>query len=536
MAEEFDVVFIGAGHNALVCAAYLAKAGLKTINLERMEVPGGGLSTEEITLPGFKHVTHSNMHGWIHLGPVYKELEVEKYHKYIFPSPTLAMPFLDGRSILFYSGKGMEPIERTCKTIEQFSKRDSKTYMDIYKFHQEFGQFARAWFFSPPMPLSQTYSLLEGTHGGREVMRLMLTTPSIFVDELFESEEVKAFLLALQLQATGGCEEFGSGLLILLDVTLQHDPGWALSVGGSLTLALALKRIVEDYGGKILLGSQVERILIKNGVSIGVETKDGKKIMAKKAVVSNIDPKSTFLNLVGDEYLKEEFIKQVKRYRPGMSAIVPHYALNEPPIYKKAEEREPDVRKAWGVFVCESCDALLKFYRDIHGNIELRRPEDTMFLEYANTRWDPSQAPEGKHTAFFWLHQPYNLKEGGSQRWEEIKEEVVDITEEQWRRFAPNMNKDNILKRHVDSPLDLERRMPQLIKGCWLMGAMDQDQLGMFRPFHGYPPYRTPIENLYMCGSCTHPGGGISGSPGYNAAGAICDDLKVKRWWSPLTI
>lgn len=218
-----------------------------------------------------------------------------------------------------------------------------------------------------------------------------------------------------------------------------------------------------------------------------------------------------------------------------MAVVTPHYALNEPIRYKAAE-KDPQVNRSWGIFIAENADRVIDFYRNVHAGIPPKKPEDTMFIVVSNTLWDPTQAPAGKHTAFYWMHQPYHLKEGGAQKWAEIKEEVADIADDAWREYALNLTEENILARHVDGPLDYGRKMPQLIEGCWLMGDMTQDQAGLFRPFHGYPPYRSPIENLYMCGACNHPGGGISGAPGYNCAGVICEDLNVKKWWSPMSL
>ncbi|MDY6864160.1 MAG: NAD(P)/FAD-dependent oxidoreductase [Thermodesulfobacteriota bacterium] len=535
MQEEYDIIIIGAGHNGLVCAAYLAKAGLKTINIEKRDVVGGAASTEEVTLPGFKHVTHSNYHGWIHLGPVYKELEVAKYHKYIFPDPSFAIVFEDRRSILFHTGKGMDPVDRTCKSIERFSLKDAKTYREIYSLHRNFSELTKAWLFSPPLSYAQQFGLLEETEMGREFLREQLTSGKVVIEESFESDQVKAFMLSMQVQVGVGVEQFGTGSYLPTMISLEHDPGWGLSVGGSVTLGLALARIVEDHGGKILVNSPVERILVKDGVATGVELSNGRKIIAKKGVVSNIDPAGTFLKLTGEDYLEDSFIKKVKRYRPGMAVVTPHYALNEPIRYKAAE-KDPQVNRSWGIFIAENADRVIDFYRNVHAGIPPKKPEDTMFIVVSNTLWDPTQAPAGKHTAFYWMHQPYHLKEGGAQKWAEIKEEVADIADDAWREYALNLTEENILARHVDGPLDYERKMPQLIEGCWLMGDMTQDQAGLFRPFHGYPPYRSPIENLYMCGACNHPGGGISGAPGYNCAGVICEDLNVKKWWSPMSL
>ncbi|MDY6862392.1 MAG: NAD(P)/FAD-dependent oxidoreductase [Thermodesulfobacteriota bacterium] len=533
MAEEYDVVYIGSGHNGLISAAYLAKAGLKTINIDRREVLGGACATEEVTLPGFKHNTHSNMHSYIHWSPIFKDLEIAKYHKYIFPDPAMAMVFPDGKSIIQYVGQGIEPVDKTCKTLARFSPKDAKAYKDYYMLHHQWRDFYITWWYGPPLMPSQQFSLLEGTELGREILWLQMTSLKKASAEVFESSEIRAFMMMAGVQVGLGVEEYGTGLFLPLMTALEHDPGWGISPGGSNTIAQAIANVVKDHGGKILLNSEVVKIIVKNGIARGVELENGDKIHAKKAVVSNIDPQGTFFRLVGEENLEEGFLRQIRRWTPGISAIIPHYALNEPPIYKT---EDPDVNKSWSVLIGESEEAVINFYRNLKDNEPVSKPEDTALLAFTNTLWDKSQAPEGKHTALYWLHRPYELKDGGAQKWHEVKEEVADLTDEVWCKYAPNMTKKNILKRHVESPLEIEGRMPHMFGGCWLMGDMTQDQMGMFRPFHGYPPYMTPIENLFMCGACTHPGGGVTGGPGYNSATAICDALKVKKWWSPITV
>ncbi|MDY6863920.1 MAG: NAD(P)/FAD-dependent oxidoreductase, partial [Thermodesulfobacteriota bacterium] len=491
---------------------------------------GGAVHTEELTLPGFKHNIHSNFHGFIQLGPVLKDLDVGKYHKYIYPDPCWGIIFPDKSGIFQYVGQGIEPIERTCKSIASISPKDAKAYMDFYKSHIELKPLMIGWMFSPPVTPSQQFAPLEGTEMGREIVRMQFTHFKRLTDELFESDQFRAFILMAAVQMGLYVEEFGTGYFFPAMVTLEHDPGWGLSVGGSITLALALEKILNDFGGRVVLNSHVDKILVKNGVATGVEIAGGEKIMAKKAVVSNIDPVGTFIKLVDKEYLEEEFIKKVERWHPGMSIFAPHYAISEPPRWKAAE-KNPDADKAWGILIGESEQLVLDYYRDIYAE---KVPEDPVFLHCTPTIWDPTQAPPGKHTCFQWVHASYHLRDGGKEKWEEIKEEEAEKVWTKLNKYAPNLTRDKILAAHIETPLDVERRLPELIEGCWLMGAMTQDQTGIFRPFHGYPPYRSAIENLFMCGACTHPGGGCCGAPGYNAAGVICDDLKIKRWWEPM--
>ena len=284
MPEEYDVIIVGAGHNGLICGCYLAKAGLKVLIVEKRSIIGGAVHTEEITLPGFKHNIHSNFHGFIQLGPVLKDLEVSKYHKYIYPNPPWGIIFPDGSSIFQYVGPGIEPVERTCKSIAKISPKDAKAYMDFYKMHIDLKPLMVGWMFSPPATPSQQFAPLEGTEMGREIIRMQFTHFRRLTEELFESEQLRAFILMAAVQLGLYVEDFGTGYFLPVMVTLEHDPGWGLSVGGSITLALALERILNDFGGRVIVESPVERILVKNGIATGVKIKDGKKFLAKKAV------------------------------------------------------------------------------------------------------------------------------------------------------------------------------------------------------------------------------------------------------------
>ncbi len=527
---DYDIIIVGGGHNGLACGCYLAKAGEKVLVLERRENIGGGACTEERTLPGFKHNLHSTMHGWIHGGPVYKDLELEKYgSRYVFPDPNYVMVFRDGRSLCLY-----KDVDRTCKEIEKFSRRDAKTYRETNKKFTHIKDMVMASWFSPPTAPSLAFSMLEGSEDGLEFLRIMQSSPQHVCEELFESDQVKTWILLMATQGGNPQDLYGTGAFIPLLLAGMHSDPYGLSVGGSRMLVEALAKALEAHGGKVCKNTHVKKIIVKDGAAIGVELLNGDKIMAKKAVVSNTSVTATLLDLVDEEHLDDAFIKKAKAFTPDeVTILTTHLALNEPPLYKAARDN-PDVQKAltvgWGV---ETPDELQSQFIDIKSGIPTRQIGN---LSFSPTVHDPSQAPPGKHTAFLWQFNPYNLKDGGPEKWDRIKEEYGNRVVEAWKEYAPNLTRDNILGSYIHSPLDVEREIISMFKGSMLHGHISSDQMGYFRPFPGWSQYRMPIKNLYLCGGSAHPTGGISGAPGHNAAGVIADDFGVKRWWEPVTI
>ena len=527
MPEEYDIIIIGGGHNGLVCGAYLAKAGEKVLVLEKRANIGGGACTEEVTLPGFKHNLHSAGHSWIFGGPVYKDLELDKYgSKYIFVDPNSGIVFKDGRSLLCY-----RDLERTCKEIEKFSIRDAKVYKEVALRYQGLKDIVFASWFSPPLPPSQAFAPLEGAPGGLDLIKSMMASPKRVCDELFESDEFKTYILTMVYIASAPIDAHGMGGFLPIILSTFHSLPYGISIGGSRMLAEAIARFIESHGGVIRKGVGVKRIVVKNGEAKGVELEDGSVIMAKKAIASNTNVVDTLLKLVGEEHLDEDVVQKVKNVLPDeLVLICPHLALNEA-LRWKAAEKNPDVQKCYFIAVgLESVSDIQDQINDIRNKIPPRKPGG---VALSPTPFDPSQAPAGKHTALFWQFAPYELKEGS---WDDIKEEYADRILDVWKEYVPNLTKDNILARYVYSPLDIERNMPSMYKSSMHHGDICQEQMGYLRPIPGYSQYRMPIKNLYLCGSSAHPAGGITGAPGYNCAGIIAEDYKIKRWWPKLSI
>jgi phytoene dehydrogenase-like protein len=523
MAQEYDAIVVGGGHNGLTCGAYLARAGLRVLVLERRDTLGGGCLTEEVTLPGFKHNTASTYHGWIHYGPVYRDLELASYgSRYVFPEVPFGMAYSDDTG--FVTRRHMSGV---LQELSRFSQRDAQAFLALFQEFQKFREIMRAFLFSPPQPPSVLPSLLQESHEGRELLRFSLSSPKNLLHERFENPKIKSWLLLNTAFAGIAPDLHGAGFFLPAMSVLEG--GWGLSVGGSISLPLAMAGVLEAHGGTVLTNSHVERIIVEGGQARGVELSDGTRMMARRLVASNVEPGQTLLKMVGEEYLPEEAITQVRRWRASeMALFTVHLALREPPRWKAAASC-PDLDRCLGVGVgYDSPTVFDSQFADIRQGIPPRHIAPFMCTP---TLYDPSQAPPGKHTGLLWQFACYDLRDGGSQGWDRIKEDYADRCLEVLRRFAPNMTADNILARHVVTPLDIERKDISMIKGDLGSGETSQDQLGIFRPLHGWGPYRTPIKGLYLCGPSTHPGGNVSGACGYNAVNAIAEDLGLDRWW-----
>lgn len=519
----FDFIIIGAGHNGLACAAYLAKAGAKVLVLERSMQVGGGCSTVELTLPGFKHNICSVVHTHIPTSPVYRDLELERHGvSYVYPDYLRGTIFPDHKSIVMHR----EP-ERMADELSKFSARDARTFR---KLVDDYGEFIDLTYlplmYSPPLPPSTQSAELEKSEEGRTLLQWQASTPVKLLDELFESEEVKVHFLSRMTVLGFAPDQFGQGWICLFRILKAEAP---ICVGGSQQLALGLRRVVEAHGGVVQTDTEVKRILLHGNRAVGVELKDGTRAEAGKAVVTNVEPKKSFLGLVGEEFLPTSFATRVKNYHSnGRSLFVLHLALSEPPRYRAAADNPPVnlafSQEMFGGRVAEQVRA----YQEIAMG---RPPRKEMLQITLPTLFDPSQAPAGKHTAVVWQYAPYRVETGGAAGWKSIREEYAAHLLDLWRSYAPNISKDKILAMTIQDPTDTERHNDNFVNGVDVVGDMTPDQMGYFRPFAGWSGYRTPVEGLYMCGGYCHPGGGVHAGGGHNAAAAIVDDYKLNKWW-----
>jgi len=286
---------------------------------------------------------------------------------------------------------------------------------------------------------------------------------------------------------------------------------------------------VEAHGGVVQTEMEVKRILLRGNRATGIELKDGTRAEAAKAVVTNVEPKKSFLGMVGEELLPPSFAARVRNYHSrGRSLFVLHLALSEPPQYRAAAHNPPvNVAFSQEMFG-GSVEEQVRAYQEIAMG---RPPRKEMLQITLPTLFDPSQAPAGKHTAVVWQYAPYGVEPEGPGGWKKLREEYAAHLLDLWRSYAPNMSRDKILAMAIQDPTDTERHNDNFVNGVDVVGDMTPDQMGYFRPFAGWSGYRTPVEGLYMCGGYCHPGGGVHAGAGHNAAAVIVEDFKLKKWW-----
>lgn len=523
--SNYDAIIIGGGHNGLILANYLAKAGVKTLILERRIEIGGGLSTEEITIPGFLHNLHSHFHDTINIMPCYKDLELEKFNARYFRPPVQAgIALKNGQAITMHAD-----IEKTCESIAQVSKKDAVTYREMAENYGDFMQsVVIPALFTQPQPPAAQATILQATPEGLDFLRMGRLSPRDVVDEYFENEYVKALILH-QLPIPRGIVPDYAGLGTVIPLTVSQVEHSQLCIGGSHVMAHALWRALFANGGMARGYHHVSKIIIENGEAKGVETLNGEKYYANKFVASAVDLKQTFLELVGEENLEEAFVKKIKNFKlDDFSLFGVHMALNEPPNHTAAKF-DPNINKAFklniGLEIPRDYDLL---WAEIRSG---KLPEHIGMFCSVPTLYDPIQAPPGKHTALIWQPVPYALKDGGPEKWDQIKEEYMDFCVSKWREYAPNLNEKNILMKVAFTPLDIEKKLYNMKAGGVFMGRMIQAQLEYYRPIPELSQFKTPIKNLYLAGSCCHPGGGFIGAPGFIAANVIADDFELHKWW-----
>jgi phytoene dehydrogenase-like protein len=291
-----------------------------------------------------------------------------------------------------------------------------------------------------------------------------------------------------------------------------------------------MEAFVRDQGGEIRVNAPVARIDVDADGARSLTLEDGERIPVDGILVSNLDPKHTFLDLVGADSLDETLRHACERWRYDVMSMFCVYLALDAPVRWKAAEYEPAVERCFAVSVCESLDVLDDNASDCRLGVPPRRPG--LFTVHPSI-FEPSLCPPGKEACFCEQIAPYDLREGGPEAWNDTKDDYADTVLERWRPFlASGLEPEAVIGRYVSSPIDIERVMPSMRHGDWNHGEMSQDQLGVFRPFHEYPPYRTGVDNMYLCGASTHPGGSIGGACGYNAATVIARDLDVEPWWS----
>jgi phytoene dehydrogenase-like protein len=509
--DRFDIVVAGAGHNSLVTAAYLAKAGYKVLVLEGRPVVGGGSKTASATMAGFKDDMCSTGHTAIQDNPMLHELSLRDYGlEYLFPDPFFLMLFPDGSSLTM-----RRDLDRTAAEFGKFSKKDEAAFRRIYA---EFQAVRPALEANQSLPVGwgkPMNELMAGVPRAGLWQRRMAMSAWDNICDNYENENIRNFLVTLALLAPLTDPQYpGTGMSAFGTAALLKW-GRPCAKGGAGQLTQALARFIEAHNGVVEVNKPVTRLIIENGKCTGVECADGSAFHADKAVLSTIHIKH-LVNMAPRELWGQGFLDGVDTWKEEQGSIFAgNYALKEPPKYGGTQ-------LATAALISPSAERILQNGYDISvGNANFDEPP---LLSECLTVTDPSRAPAGMHTLKLMSCQPYSLKEG-PEHWDKIKKQVADAQLNYLRRFAPNLTDDKILGEHIQTPLDIERMNPAFWRGSVHAGAAGAAQSGAMRPAPGWAQYRMPITGLYQTGSCTAPGGSISGLPGRNAAMVMLKDF-----------
>ncbi len=512
--DRYDIVVAGAGHNSLVATAYLAKAGYRCLVLEGRPIVGGGVKTAELMLRGFKDDVCSTAHAFLQDNPMMRnnELNLREYGlEYVEPDPIFHIPFPDGSYLTQW-----RDLDRTCAEFAKFSKKDASAYRKMLAEFDAVKPILLGASFVPIGFGKPVNDQLAQVPRGKLWQRRLAMSAWDIIKDTFENDHCRTFMLFMSHLAAEPPDAPVTGRLAYATARQQHT-GRPIPKGGSGELTQALARSIEAHGGVVITNKWIKQLIVENGKCTGVECSDGSAYRAEKAVLSTIHIKH-LVDMAPRELWGQDFIDGVDTWQAENAMFVTHYAITEPPKYGVGGGSLSPVESG----ILAMPERALRFaYDDARGVVNLENPPlQVICCSIA----DPSRAPKGMHTLKVVGWQPYELKEG-PEHWDKIKNDVSDANLDYLRRFAPNLTKDKILARFIESPLDLERMNPHFWHGSAHAGAQSAAQSGPMRPMLGWAQHRMPIPGLYQTGATTFPGGSVTGAPGRNAATVMLKDF-----------
>jgi len=522
--SDWDVIIIGGGPNGLIAGAYLARAGVKVVVIERRFEVGGGLTTEEILFPCYYSNVHVVYHLMVDYMPALRDFNLDQHAiNWIKPNAQTAMVFEDGKSLLL-----TRMVADTKDSIGKYSWKDANAFGRlIRKWHKVVDDLVAPMTYIPAMPPMDLSIALEKTDVGREMLELTEKSPLEIITDAFENDRVRA--LMLYGSCMWGLDPRETGIGFFVPLLLDRGMNKCYCYGGSHKMAGALEREIVKGGGLVLEAAEATKIIMENGHVAGVELAEGRTLRSK-VIVSSLDPHTTFLDLVGGEKLPGTLKESVEGWTyDKWSFCTTHVASEEPPKYRCDD---PWVNEAFMViFGIEGTDQLLAHWDNVvAGKIDFHNFGGHSTCE---SFFDPHlvYAPWGGHVSFFQMHVPYEIKGGWEKRAPELEEAVLD----KWQKAAPNFTRDKIILTNAETPEDIEIRLPNMRRGSIKHGDYKPTQLGYFRPNTDCSSTKTPIEGLYVCGASTYPGGLVLGGPGYLAANKVAEDMGLTKWWKPTT-
>lgn len=518
---QYDVIIIGGGHNGLTCAAYLARAGRRVLVLERRHVLGGAAVTEEV-YPGFRFSVCSYVVSLLR-PEIIRDLDLPRHGMELLPLDGTFTPMPDGNHLWRVNDH-----EQTRRAIARHSRLDAEAYDEYGRAMVEMGRFAKPILaMTPPDPTAlDPRGLLDLARMGLRFRAMrphdrinqvqLLTMSAVdFLDQWFETDVLKATMSASGIIGTFlGVRSPGTAYVLLHHYMGEIDGSfrsWGLSRGGTGAVSNAIGAAAKRFGAEIRTSAPVARILTRHGRATGVVLENGDEIHAT-TVASSVDPRQTFLHWMDPGELPDDFVDGVRRYKFRGSSGKVNLALDGLPDFTALPGAGPHLRGA--ISISPSVAYMERAYDEAKYGRYSRRPYIDIVIPSLT---DSSLAPPGKHVmSCFVQYAPYDLREG---TWDESREAFGDTVIDTIAEYAPNI-RDRILHRQVLTPLDIEREFG-LTEGNIFQGELTLEQLFFLRPVPGWASYTTPIRGLYLCGSAAHPGGGIMGAPGKNAAERI---------------
>ncbi len=523
MPSRYHAIIIGGGHNGLVTAAYLSRAGKKVLVLERREMLGGCAVTEELW-PGYRVSTGAYLISLLQ-EKVVRELELERFGYTVMPKdPAFFSAYPDGRHLFFWNDE-----KKTLAEIAKFSQRDAEAFPKYEAWLERLAVVVESLLLVTPPELPPRkpadfieYLKLLGKfrHLSRNeitgLVKIFTQSAADLLDEWFESPQIKVTLATDGvIGANGGPRSAGTAYILM-----HHCMGgvggrrglWGFVKGGMGAVSESIAASARSNGAEIRTNAAVRQVLVKNGHAVGVVLENGEELHAP-VIVSNLDPKATFLRMVPADALDPEFRGSIERFRVEGTSLKMNLALNGLPDFL-AYPGTPGPQHGATMHICPSIEYVERAWDDA----KYGRPSNNPLLEMTcPTIYDPALAPAGRHImGIFLQYAPYTLKDA---TWDDLREPYGDRILEIINEYAPNM-KSIVRERQVLSPLDLERRFG-IAGGNIFHGEMSLDQMFVLRPVAGWARYKTPVPGLWMCGAGTHPGGGVMGAPGHNAAREI---------------
>jgi len=520
MSQHYQAIVIGAGHNGLACACYLARAGLKVLVLEQYHTIGGMTVTEEETLPGFWSDIHASGYQLANLSPVPHELGLLDRYELIEPEIPFSHAFPDGGIISVD-----RDIEKTVAEIARYSRKDAETWRALMRRFLAQKDAITSGMFSPPPSFPAAVQRFAASSTGMDAYRFSMQSVRSWVNQTFEADATKSLFASFATFLGASPDDAGGAELGWLFASVLQNVGNNLVKGGMNHVTLALAEYLQGHSGEIRTNARVEQIVGDAKRATAIRLTSGEEIAVGELVVSNVDPGQLVLHLLGPEMVGEEIVGKMGRYEWGDSVFVMFVALSSPINYKAG----PAARQSAHVHLSEpSIDFFARIYLQCRGGA---LPSAPMIVSWNDSAIDPSRAPSGKALMkFVVLSVPYVITADATgiipaRTWNDAREPYADyLIDFITANYIPDL-KAKILKRVAHSPVDISRRITSAVQGTLGHGAFVPYQNGSLRPIPELGNYKTPVANVYLCSSGSHPGPGVSMAPGRNAARVILADL-----------